>query len=121
MNTEILTHQATSSYSFANRLAQKKNHKTIHGDDLFRGIYQFMKKSDYKDIFFSLIGCTNTNKRDQIYQEEYDNFGIKIISNDILLSPQIKIKKQISQYVNDNDTKIDIMILFSIALSNLST
>jgi hypothetical protein len=35
MNTEILTHQATSSYSFANKLAQKKNHKTIHGDDFF--------------------------------------------------------------------------------------
>jgi len=121
MNTEILTHQATSSYSFANKLAQKKSHKTIHGDDLFWGIYQFMKTTEYKDIFFSLIGCSKQSKRDDVFQDDYDSIGIKIISDDLILSPQIKIKKQISEFVNMNDQKIDIMHLFVIALSNLSS
>ena len=80
-----------------------------------------MKTTEYKDIFFSLIGCTKQSKRDDVFQDDYDSIGIKIISDDLILSPQIKIKKQISEFVNINDQKIDIMHLFVIALSNLSS
>ena len=80
-----------------------------------------MKTTEYKDIFFSLIGCSKQSKRDDVFQDDYDSIGIKIISDDLILSPQIKIKKQISEFVNMNDQKIDIMHLFVIALSNLSS
>ena len=80
-----------------------------------------MKTTQYKDIFFSLIGGNKQDRRDDVFQADYDNIGIKIISDDLVLAPQIKIKKQISDFVNINDRKIDIMHLFTIAIANLSS
>lgn len=121
MNTEILTNQATTSLTYANKFALKKRHKTIHSDDLFQGIYHFMKTTDFFEIFCNVLHIKSTEKRESFFDQE----DIKLTSKQIINTQHLKFQKniyaQIKKYVNENDKKIDIITLLYISLSNLST
>lgn len=122
MNTQdILTKQATNSITHANTFAIKKNHKIIQGDDLFRGIYYSIKATDYFDIFCSILEIKKTEKLEDFFQKEYTAITKKEIIDSKHLHLQKKIYTQIKEYVNQQDKKLDIIILFGIVLSNLST
>jgi hypothetical protein len=66
-----LTTQATSCLTYAHKYADKKNHTNVSGDDLFAGIYFFIKETQHKDVFFNLIGIQNNEILDDFFMNEY--------------------------------------------------
>ncbi len=120
MNTEILTTHATTSLTYANNFALKKRHKTISWDDLFFGIYNFMKTSDIFDIFCSTLHIIQINELDSYLDQKYINTTTKQVIQTTHLPFQKNIYTQIKKYVNNGDQKIDIITLFHISLWHLS-
>ena len=98
-----LTAQATSCLRQAYQLMQRKNQNSIRGDDLFAGIYFFVKESQYADIFFNLLGRKNHEILNEYFKK--NNIQTQKISSQIPESKiQLKFNKnihtQIQGFVN---------------------
>lgn len=114
-NQKILTKESIESLLYANHIALEKKHKHINGDDLFWGIYHYIKNSDYNELFFWLLGWDEK----EIFPNKQSKINKKDTSTYLSLSK--KIHTQIKEFVNTNDRKILIIDLFNIALNNLSS
>ncbi len=122
-NKTILTEQAKTALRHAKTLAQHKNKKYINGDELFRGIYSFLRNIEIFDIFCHITGLHNIKALDQYYKQYYAiDFGHKLFEDTQDLPFNPKLQNQINKnYQNDNITKLDFMSLFYIVYSDLSS
>lgn len=54
----LLTNNSSSCITHANKLAFTNKQRTIHGENLFRGISMFLKHHDLNTIFWKLLGVS---------------------------------------------------------------
>ncbi|MEI6118784.1 MAG: hypothetical protein WCP92_06245 [bacterium] len=52
----LLTNNSSSCITHANKLAYTNKQKTIHGEDLIRGISLFLQHHDVNTIFWKFLG-----------------------------------------------------------------
>jgi len=119
-----LTAQATSCLTYAHTFATKKNHPTITGDDLFAGIYFFIKETPYEDIFFNLLGIENHELLQNFFEERYintQNTKTEEQKNLIGLTFSDSIHIQIHEFVNKSSQQLDFIVLLYASLSDLSS
>jgi len=119
----IYTEQATTVLRHAKTLAQSKNLKTIHPDELFWGVYSFLRNTEFFELSCGLLGLQNNKELDLYYKKNYNiDFGHKLIKESQEIPFNQKLKKAIKTNKNtSNITKLDFIALFYIAYCNLSS
>jgi len=119
-NQKQLTEQALSCLKCANTLASSQNHKVIHGDDLFWGIYIFIKNTEYFELFCTLLNLKNIKVLDTYYKYVYNiDFNQRIFGTKELPFNK-KIHNKFNTFFNNNLPKMDFLNLFYISYSDLS-
>lgn len=119
-----LTAQATSCLTYAHTFATKKNHPNISGDDLFAGIYFFIKETPYKDIFLNLLGIQTHEVLDDYFENHYINtqkLSLEEQKSLINLNFSDTIHIQIHEFVNKSSQQLDFIVLLHASLSDLSS
>jgi len=116
------TEQANIILRHAKALAKTKKHTTINPDDLFRGLYSFLRNTDYFDLTCKLFDIQNQEKLDEYYKTHYNiDFSHQLIKDTTELHLHIILKNTIKTLQNNhNITKYDFVELFYIAYLNLS-
>jgi|GEM_PF-2580601 len=122
-----LTAQATSCLTYAHTFAARKLHPNITGDDLFAGIYFFIKETPYKDIFLNLLGFQTPEIVDEYFEAQYaeanngEFTAPKAESSQIGLSFSNPIHTHIHEFVNKSSQQLDFIVLLHASLSDLSS
>ncbi|MFZ2150628.1 MAG: ATP-dependent Clp protease ATP-binding subunit [Candidatus Absconditicoccaceae bacterium] len=116
----LFTSQAISCLKNSNRIAISHNKKIIQADDLFLGIYGFIRQHQYFSIFCNITGLKNIETLDEYYQNRYGDFSVLSFETKTL-NLNAKIKKEIQELTKSGFKQTDFIILFYISILNLST
>jgi ATP-dependent Clp protease ATP-binding subunit ClpC len=120
MDQQVLfTSQAISCLKQSNRIAISQNKKSINADDLFLGIYGFMRQHEYFPIFCNITWLKNIDSFDEYYQNKFQDFSVLSFETK-KLGLNNKIKKQIEEITKTWFKQTDFIILFYISILNLS-
>lgn len=116
----LLTNHSSACITQANKLAQKNNKKTIHGEDLFWGISMFFKSNQINSIFWKLIGLPEDILEDYRYEYYKTEKTLKQNKKDKMLPLNKKLIQSIQKYINTNTKKLDLDVLFLASFYNMS-
>ncbi|HOQ78760.1 MAG TPA: ATP-dependent Clp protease ATP-binding subunit [Candidatus Absconditabacterales bacterium] len=122
-NIKLFNPYATSSLKYANKISLHDNKKTIGGDSLFWGIYQYIKNHQYFDLFCNVTGLTNTEALDEYYNKEIkvDFSSNKTQDGSEELELNDKLKSKIETILVDGLYQLDLIVLFYISFFDLSS
>ncbi|HRU50537.1 MAG TPA: AAA family ATPase, partial [Candidatus Absconditabacterales bacterium] len=122
-NIKLFNPYATSSLKYANEISLHENKKTIGGDSLFWGIYQYIKNHQYFDLFCNVTGLTNTEALDKYYNQKIKvNFNSnKNFESQKELELNSKLKSKIEIILTDGVYQLDLIVLFYISFFDLSS
>ncbi len=116
----LFTTQAISCLKNSNKIALSQNKRSINADNLFLWIYWFMRQHEYFPIFCNITWLKNIDKLDEYYQNRYWDFSV--LSFELKqLKLNIKLNDKIKELNKHWFKQTDFIILFYIAISNLST
>lgn len=74
------TEEATTILRHAQMLAQNQKLSQIEGDEIFWGIYSFLRNTEVFDLFINMTGLGDITILDLYYQINYNiDFGHKLI------------------------------------------
>ncbi len=121
-NIKLFNPYAISSLKYANRLSIHKNQRVISGDNLFWGIYQYIRNHQHFDLFCNVTWLQNTEKLDKYYQEKV---GLKLDNLEVLdTESELKLNKNLSRKIEeileDGLHQLDFIVLFYISFFDLS-
>jgi len=116
----LLTNNSNSCITHANTLAFTNRQKTIHGEDLFRGISTFLKHQELNTIFWKLLGVSEDTLA-QYFESKYNR---NTIIRSLKEAKELPLSKKISQALNKHIKKttktLDLDILFFVSFHDLS-
>lgn len=116
----LLTNHSSSCITHANKLAFTNKQRTIHGEDLFRGISMFLKHHDLNSIFRKFLGVSEDILEDY-FQSKYN---IAMTVGSLEAAKKLPLSKRIAQelqkHITENTKKLDLDILFSVSFSDMS-
>jgi hypothetical protein len=67
-NIKLFNPYAISTLKYANKIAIHNNQRTINGDTLFWGIYQYIRNHQDFNIFCNITGLNNIEALDAYYK-----------------------------------------------------
>lgn len=116
----LLTNNSSSCITHANKLAFTNKQRTIHGENLFRGISMFLKHHDLSTIFWKLLGVS-----EELVEIYFQNkYNITAIVGNGKETKNLPLSKKLSQefkkHINENTKKLDLDILFFVSFHDLS-
>jgi len=116
----LLTNNSSACITQANKLAQKNNKRTIHGEDLFWGISMFLKSNQINSIFRKLIGLPEDILEDYRYEYYKTEKTLGQTKKDTTLPLNKKLTQSIQKHINTNTKKLDLDVLFLASFCNMS-
>ena len=115
-----LTDNSSTCITHANKLAFTNKQKTIHGEDIFRGISMFLKHHDLNAIFWKLLGVAE-EPLEEYFQNKYN---VTTIVSSLQETKKLPLSKKISQaltkHIDKKSKKLDLDILFFASFQDLS-
>jgi len=118
----IIKDQTIFCLQYASVLARNYNKRTVGGDELFWGIYAFMRNTDLFEIFCSVMWFIDHQALHTYFLEKYETDFAKIqFSPWKHLPPNKKIKLELDKIKQWQYPKIDIMGIFFVSYSDLSS
>lgn len=120
-NIKLFNPYAISSLKYANEIALKKNQKTIKWDDLFWGIYKYVRDQEYFDLFCNVIGLKNTELLDDYFHNKItlEHWDLEMKeSKEISWSK--KMTDKLNEILNNGVYQLDLIVLFYISFFDLS-
>jgi len=121
VNKQVFTKQAVSCLNYASTLAYTNNQKTIHGDDLFWGIYNFIRNKEFFDIFCNVTGLHDTEALDIYYKNHYNVDFLYHQFSDKKLPLNKKLQKSLQDIATNTSQETDFIFLFFISYFDLSS
>jgi hypothetical protein len=123
-NIKLFNPYAISSLKYANKISIERNQRTINGDTLFWGIYQYIRNHQHFDLFCNTTGLTNIEALDAYYKI---NIRVKIDNLEKIeekTKTEIKLNKKlydkIEELLKDGIHQLDFIVLFYISFFDLS-
>ncbi|MCK9467114.1 MAG: ATP-dependent Clp protease ATP-binding subunit [Candidatus Absconditabacterales bacterium] len=122
-NIKLFNPYATSSLKFANKISLKNKKKTIGGDYLFWGVYQYIKNHQYFELFCNVTGLTNVEALDTYYNKKIkiDFSSKQIVEDNEELKLNKKLKSKIEIILANGLYQLDLIVLFYISFFDLSS
>lgn len=120
---KTFTNQALSCLKYANAFAIAQKKKTISGDELFLGIYNYLKQNDNFILLCSIIWLKDREAIENYFEQKYKKqtaHNQKTIINKKLWLNK-KIRSMVQETTNDSGKQLDILILFYISFFDLSS
>lgn len=115
-NTRTFTKEAINCIKYSNILANTLGKKTISGDELFFGVYNYISEITWSEILFSLLGIKDSDVLEEYMNWKYWSHGTKS-NKDLTFN-----KKLENEFLkNKKNSKFDFMLLFYISFFDLST
>lgn len=114
----LLTEHATACITHANKLAQENRQRTIHGEDIFRGIHTFFQNHNFDSIFRKMLNIPE-ELLDEYFQTRYgQNMPSQQRSKKLPLSK--KCSTAMYAHSNKQNKKLDLDALFLASFDDLS-
>ncbi len=121
-NIKTLTKQSVSCLKNANKLAISKNRRFIRGDELFLGIYNFIKDNSDLSIFCNMVWIPLEADLESYFQSNYGEKSALIkTKSDKKISVHKNIYERLQWFVAKWLDKFDFIILFYVSFFDLSS
>lgn len=116
----LLTSHSTACITHANKLAHTNRQKTIHGEDIFRGISLYLKHHDFSTIFWKLLGVSE-DVLEEYFQDKYESIERNTSSKASKILPlNKKIAQKLQKGIDKTTKKLDLDVLFLVSFDDLS-
>lgn len=122
-NIKLFNPYAVSSLKYANKISLHNEQKSIWWDDLFWGIFQYIRNHQHFELFCNVTWLQNIEELDKYYKRkiklDLENTKIDDVAENLWLNK--KLKSKIDEILKDGIYQLDFVVLFYISFFDLST